>query len=534
MHWQRAIVIDKRGRSGEAIRVGLADGRIVPLNAWNAAARQKLQVSDVVYVRLIEAKGKAAKADLRIRPQVQGSVVVLENKSGRILAMAGGFSYPLSQLNRVTQSSRQPGSTLKPLTYLAALKSGLQPNTLVADTPLTLPPIGAGMYSREEDYWTPKNFDGGGGGAMTLRRGLENSRNLVTAHLLEGGIDRDPEQSLDQVCALAVEAQLYKECVRHYPFVLGAQPVRLVDLAAFYAAIANEGARPTPYAIDAIEQDGRAVYKHDENSVVWLGSADRAAFFQLKSMLQGVVARGTAAQIRTLAPYVAGKTGTSDEENDAWFVGFTNEITIAVWVGYDNGEGKRRTLGNGQTGAKVALPIFEPIMQAAWAEYAPRTALKGPSSEAQRSLIAVSIDLVSGDRLPASAGRGFTEYFRRDRYGQIDDTQHKLISQEEMYAYRDPGYGGEGDLYGYPRGPGSSGWQPYGQSPYGQSPYGRGPQYGDPRYGQYYGQQPQRQPPPRADNSFWRGLFGGRAPWEDDDRPRPRRVDPDYMWGQRR
>jgi membrane peptidoglycan carboxypeptidase len=269
--------------------------------------------------------------------------------------------------------------------------------------------------------------------------------------------------------------------------------------------------------------------------VVWLGSADRAAFFQLKSMLQGVVARGTAAQIRALAPYVAGKTGTSDDENDAWFVGFTNEITIAVWVGYDNGEGKRRTLGNGQTGAKVALPIFEPILQAAWAEYAPRTALKGPSSEAQRSLMAVSIDLVSGDRLPPQRGAGFTEYFRRDRVGQIEDTQHKLISREEMYAYRDPGYGGDGDLYGYPRGPGPYGWQPYGQSPYGQyrGPQYAQPQYGDPRYGQYYGQ-PQRAAPPSSGNSFLRGLFGGRAPWEDEDRPRPRRVDPDYMWGQRR
>src|SRR5919202_6252883 len=203
----------------------------------------------------------SARAELRVRPSVQGAAVVLENKTGRILAMAGGFSYPLSQLNRTTQAHRQPGSAFKPLVYLAALSRGLQPNTLVWDTPLTLPPAG-GYSSRERDYWTPKNYDGGSAGLVTLRRALENSKNLVTARLLDGAIDSDPERSLQRVCELAMEAQLYLECVRYYPFVLGAQPVRLIDLAAFYAAIANEGARPTPYATEAIEQDGNTIYAH--------------------------------------------------------------------------------------------------------------------------------------------------------------------------------------------------------------------------------------------------------------------------------
>jgi penicillin-binding protein 1A len=182
---------------------------------------------------------------------VQGAAVILDNKTGRILGMAGGFSYPLSQLNRVTQARRQPGSALKPITYLAALRSGLQPNTLVLDTPVTLPPIGNSDFARERDYWTPKNYDGGSSGVLTLRRALENSKNLVTARLLDGGIDAAPEESLDRVCEIAMEAQLYGQCVRYYPFVLGAQPVRPVDIAAFYAAIANEGVRPAPYATDS-------------------------------------------------------------------------------------------------------------------------------------------------------------------------------------------------------------------------------------------------------------------------------------------
>jgi membrane carboxypeptidase/penicillin-binding protein len=344
-----------------------------------------LKLYDVVRVRVVEAKGKtAARAELRAPPTVQGAAVVLENKTGRILALSGGFSYPLSQLNRATQAHRQPGSALKPLTYLAGLAQGLQPNTLVWDAPVTLPPVGGEQNASARDYWTPRNYDRGSEGIITLRRALETSKNLVTARLLDGGIDTQPEQSLRRVCELALEAQLYVECVPHYPFVLGAQPVRILDIAAFYAAIANEGALPSPHAFETIEEGGRWVYSRKPSVPVQIGSADRAAFFQLKTILQGVLERGTAQSLRALAPYVAGKTGTSDNENDAWFVGFTNDVTIAVWVGYDNADGKRRTLGRGQTGAKVAIPIFRDILEAAWAHHAPKTPLSPPSPQAAR------------------------------------------------------------------------------------------------------------------------------------------------------
>jgi penicillin-binding protein 1A len=390
---------------------------------------------------------------------VQGAAVVLENNTGRILAMTGGFSYPLSQLNRTTQAQRQPGSALKPVTYLAALQKGLQPNTLVRDEAITLPPIGGSsiMVAREGDYWTPKNYDGGSGGIITLRRALEHSKNLATVNLLEGGVDMTPTLSLDRICALAQEAQIYKECVRYYPFVLGAQPVRPIDLAAFYAAIANEGARPTPYAIESIENKGNTVYRHAA-SITQIGSADRASFYQLKSMLQGVLARGTANGIANLAPYVAGKTGTTDGENDAWFVGFTNEVTVAVWVGYDNADGKRRTLGGGQTGASVAVPIFEPIVQAAWAFHAPRTVLAPPSAEARRDLVAVR----SGADETGAGGRGVVEYLRRDRNGQPRDARYDLVSRGEVeqpdLSSSDNGFGQRGALFGNPPPPQQQQW----------------------------------------------------------------------------
>jgi penicillin-binding protein 1A len=474
VHWTPAVVVEKpAGKRGETWRVGLADGRILPLSIDNGIAQRKLALYDVVFVRVAGGKtGTAARAELRVRPVVQGTVVVLENKSGRILAMSGGFSYPLSQLNRATQAQRQPGSAIKPLSYLAALGKGLQPNTFVMDEAITLPPVGGGR--REQDYWTPKNYDGGGGGTLTLRKALENSRNLATVRLLDGGIEKKPEASLNRLCSLAAELKIYRECERYYPFVLGAQPVRPIDLAAFYATIANEGVRPDPHVIDTVEHDGRTIYRHDPKSAVTVASVDRVAFYQLKSILQGVLARGTARSLAGIAPFVAGKTGTSDDENDAWFVGFTNDVTVAVWVGYDNAGGKRRTLGGGATGGHTAVPIFEPIMQAVWAHAAPKTALAPPSPEARRRLSCKAISIEPDQA--QSRGKSVNECLRVDAKGRVLDTQYRLMSRESSYAAREPRKArttvrkvhrapapSYSHSWGWPQGWGwSQGWNPYG------------------------------------------------------------------------
>jgi membrane carboxypeptidase/penicillin-binding protein len=529
VHWTPAVVLSKGdGKKGDGgIRVGLPDGRILPLAVWSATMRRGLGPYDVVYVHVVESKGIESKsvetraknrtgagpvqsagqgggqAQLRVRPTVQGAALVLENKTGRILAMAGSFSYPLSQLNRVAQSQRQPGSAMKPLTYLTALQHGLQPNTLVPNEPITLPPIGGsldgrdvisrdyGGYARPQDFWSPRNADYNEGGLFTMRRGLENSINVVTAHLLDGGISSSPEKSLDAVCATAVAAKIYSECVRYYPFVLGAQPVRMIDLAAFYAAVANEGALPQPHGIDSIEENGHAVYEYPKTPLPWIGAADRASFYQLKTMLQGVVARGTARAIGGLSPYVAGKTGTTEDAVDGWFIGFTNDVTVAVWVGYDNANHKRRSLGTNATGARVALPIFEPIIQAIWAEQiAPKAALSGPSPEARQMLADVPIDYATGNRV---AGGGFIEHFRRDAAGQIEDTQYQLASRDGYYG--DDQWGDNGFYWGGDN---------------------RGPWIGRSYYPNWRSQPPQ--PPPVA-----RGFF---QPWSNN----PFR---EFFWGGR-
>jgi membrane carboxypeptidase/penicillin-binding protein len=355
---------------------------------------------------------------------------------------------------------------------------------LIEDEPITFPPPGgANQYTQEKDFWSPKNYDGTSAGLMTLRAGLEQSRNLVTARLLDGGIAETPEESLDKICALAVEAKIYAECERYYPTVLGSQPVRPLDLAVFFATIANEGGRPTPYLIESIEKDGQEVYRRPPQPLVQLTLADRPAFFQLRTILQGVVARGTAASISKLSPFVAGKTGTSQDENDAWFIGFSNHVTIAVWVGYDNSDlRQRRTLGGGRTGANVALPIWTSIMQAVWANYAKQEPLRGPSPEAAKFLVARASDPQSGERLDGRNPRAFVEYYRTDGNGQIAEAPRRLTSRYDGYGYSDnpfsalfnffdrgfdrrppPGY------YGGPR----DGIRPPGAVPDGRAPFPR-------------------------------------------------------------
>jgi membrane carboxypeptidase/penicillin-binding protein len=441
VHWTPAIVLDRKHDdvAKNPVRVGIADGRILPLTSQKEADRAKLNLYDVVYVKVIEGKTRDdARAELRIRPRVQGAALVLENKTGRILAMAGGFSYVASQLNRTTQALRQPGSSIKPLVYLTALHKGLQPNTLILDTSITLPPITGTANARASDYWSPKNYEGGGSGVTTLRRAIERSRNMATAHLLEGALDKSPKTSLDMICDMAVQAHIYNECMKRYPFVLGAQALRMIDLAGFYAAIPNEGAYHQPHAIDSIELQGKTIYKY-ANKPVWLADGDRVAFYQLRTMLEGVISRGTATAVRELAQYAAGKTGTTDNENDSWFVSFTNDVTVAVWVGYDNASG-RQTLGHSGTGGHLAAPIAQPIIEASWQFQAPKTLLNPPSAEAQKRMKAVPVNPAVGTHIATAKGDAYVEYLRTDSRGRVINTQNALVkgryAEETEHARR--------------------------------------------------------------------------------------------------
>ena len=270
-----------------------------------------------------------------------------------------------------------------------------------------------------------------------------------------------PKKSLDDICATAVAAKIYPQCVRYYPFILGAQPVKMIDLAAFYAAIANEGALPQPHGIDSIAQDGRTIYQYPNTPLPRIGDADPAAFYQLKSILQGVVARGTARRIASLSPYVAGKTGTTENFVDGWFVGFTNDVTVAVWVGYDNADGKRRSLGpnedrRARRGADLPADHRSGMGRQCRAEGAALRTVAASTARARRH----------PDRLyerQSDERWQFHRALRRGADGQVADTQYQLVSQDDAYAYQggesNPFWGGAADNSGrsyYP----NRGWQP--------------------------------------------------------------------------
>ena len=200
----------------------------------------------------------------------------------------------------------------------------------------------------------------------------------------------------------------------------------MIDIAPLYAAIASESARFQPSAIDSIESNGLLVYRRPPTPPTMLLGGDRVAFYQMRTMLEGAVTRGTAIRMKALTGYVGGKTGTTENENDTWFVGFTSDVTVAVWVGYDNSGGKR-TLGQGATGCSVAVPIAEQIFQASWNFQAPKTLLPPPSTEAARRLKAFPIDVATGNR---SSGTGaFMEYLRTDERGRPIEMQHALVDR---------------------------------------------------------------------------------------------------------
>ncbi len=240
-----------------------------------------------------------------------------------------------------------------------------------------------------------------------------------------------------------------------------------------------------------------------------------SSFYQLKTMMQGVLSRGTARTIASLAPYVAGKTGTSDDANDVWFVGFTNDVTVAVWVGYDNASGKRRTLGGGATGGSIAVPIFEPIIQAVWANHSPKVALAPPSPEAKRQMTCTAVAVESdpyGEQQQGQPRRGATECLRIDRTGRVIDTQYQLVSREQAY----------GDRY-YSTAPNPFGWFESLQPRYYQDQRPRGGEYYD-GYGR---------PVPRESQTDGQYRRDPRAP-QARQAPQPQRVEPNFFWGFRR
>ena len=378
VQWPVATVIN---RDGQGVLMGVLnlDGSTdfkylrASKSGWAAEAYNTLIVGDVVFV-----KDQDKKVVLRTIPKVQAAGVVIEAKTGRVLALSGGFSYHDSQLNRAIHSIRQPGSTVKPFTYLAALNQGRQPDQTYPNAPVYFEPIHLPGEKkirrfRKCNAWSPSNYSSGGASYMTMRRGLETSNNRVTARVLKSVSPGDDELSLEYVRGIFTDFGVYDNPGDCYPVILGSQETNVLRMATAYAAIANGGTLIEPHFLDTEANQGLLKNLPSTHPIY---SVDAVSLYQLKNILAGAVERGTGYALRDFTGYVAGKTGTSTSYNDAWFMGFSNDIVVGVWVGYDNGSesAKKNLLGTAGTGGSLAAPIAKEVFEEAFKIY-PKTPL---------------------------------------------------------------------------------------------------------------------------------------------------------------
>ncbi len=401
--WHHAVVLELRAEGAIVGLKGESYG-FVPFEqvkwarAWRPQERlgpgiediaDVLNVGDVIAVKSIINAGKmeiagfvdnegaplgsVATYSLQQIPAIEGGLVALDPHTGRVLAMVGGYDYKTSEYNRATQAERQPGSAFKPFVYAAALDEGFTPSSLVLDAPFVID------QGEGQGKWKPKNSSDKFYGPSTLRLGLEKSRNLMTVRLAQ-------YIGMDKVINYANRFDIGKNVQPNLATALGAGEVSLLKLTTAYAMLVNGGKQVKPTLIDRIQdRRGKTIFKHDQricetcNAEEWRGQdepaipderkqvVDPRIAYQTVSMLEGVVRSGTGRSIRSLGIPLAGKTGTTDDSFDAWFVGFSPDLVVGVFAGFD----RPRSLGNGEEGSSIAAPVFRAFMAEALKGKAP-------------------------------------------------------------------------------------------------------------------------------------------------------------------
>ena len=474
--WRMAVVLEANDQSA---RIGFQPGRVLggaiskardtgllTMDGvrWAKAASgptrykaptkvtQVLTPGDVVYVDpLLGKDGKAVEGQYRLRqiPEVSGGMIVMDPSTGRVLAMSGGFSFDQSQFNRATQAYRQPGSSFKPIVYSTALDNGYTPSSIVVDAPIEIDQ-GSGNVWRPENYSTGKYY-----GPQTLRFGLEHSVNNMTVRLAQ-------DIGMPIIGEYAKRFGVYDELPNYLSYALGAGETTVMRMVTAYSMIANGGKRVKATLIDRIQDRfGHTIYKHDQRECRGCDAPDGwhnqpeptlidrreqvldpLTAYQITSMMEGVVQRGTATVVREVGKPIAGKTGTTNEEKDAWFVGFSPNVVVGLYIGYD----KPKPLGRGGTGGHLAAPIAKDFLKVALADK-PAVPFRVPAG-----IKLVRVDLKSGMRAgPGDSGRTILEAFKPgtappDNYAAIGmadgNGQVLTVSPDADRAIMRPGTGG--------------------------------------------------------------------------------------------
>lgn len=378
--WYPAVVLEigeRQMRVGiEGVQESAAEPFVVPrkdIDWARGSFFDNFKLGDVVLLRRVttgeDGSGDFVRWSLRQVPAVQGGFMAMDVTTGRVMAMQGGFSYQHSVFNRATQALRQPGSSFKPFVYASALDSGYSPATIVVDAPIEI--------NTPQGLWRPKNSSNRFYGPTPLRTGIEQSRNLMTIRLAE-------EVGMDVVADYAERFGVYDRMGRFLANSLGSEETTLYKMVSAYAMFANGGQRVEPTLIDRVQDRyGKTLYRHDDRncldcadpslpraqSPTILNTRERVmnavTAYQLTSMMAGVVTRGTASAHINLGVPVAGKTGTTNDSKDVWFVGFTNNIVAGCYIGYDT----PRSLGAGASGGGMCGPVFQRFMAQAVQKY---------------------------------------------------------------------------------------------------------------------------------------------------------------------
>jgi penicillin-binding protein 1A len=360
--WQVAVVEEA---AGGQVKVKLAstgaEGYLLPEDVAWAKAGKGLSEGDLIFVEPADTGG----LHLRQIPQVNGAMVVMDPNTGRVLAMVGGYSFSLSSFNRATQAYRQPGSSFKPFVYATALENGFTPASVVLDAPISLP-------GANGQIWSPENYEHTYRGPLIFRRGLELSLNTMTVRIAQ-------QVGMQKIIANAIKFGVVSKMDPVLAMALGAGETTPFKITAAYSAFLNGGRRINPHLVELVDdRDGKAIYRADtrecracnrdftgdfgpEFAPEGQQVIDPITAYQIATMLEGVVQHGTAFQARELGRPVGGKTGTTNDFRSAWFIGFTPQIVVGTFVGFDD----NRSLGNGETGAVAAVPIFIEFMKEA-------------------------------------------------------------------------------------------------------------------------------------------------------------------------
>jgi len=359
----------------------------VDLNS-NAKPSDILHVGDVIKVKLrrLDARTKTAAFSLDQDPVVEGALIALDPRTGAIKAMVGGYDFKRSEFNRALSARRQPGSAFKPIIYATAIERGLTPATIVVDSPIVF------VDEEQQKVWRPENYESKFYGPISLREALVHSRNLATVKLLD-------RVGIKNVVEFAKRVGIQSPLTPDLSMALGSSSVSLIELTSAYGVFADEGVRAEPMAVLSVtDSSGQVLEEHEPvaNEVI-----SKETAYVVTNMMEDVIQRGTGWRAKVLNRPLAGKTGTTNDFTDAWFVGFTPNLAVGVWVGFDD----VRSLGDREAGASAALPVWINFMRAAF-EIVPETTFPIPEN-----VVYAKIDPQTGLLAPEGAENAAIEIF---------------------------------------------------------------------------------------------------------------------------